>query len=389
MNDAISLSNQFTLFSGEYDWVLKLIITLSFGLLITAIELILYKIYLPRARRKKRHWREALIIALHRPLLYYVWLLVVSILLQVLILHFRFGIAFLDEINTIRRIVTLLFLFWFIMRFLRDWEKKSLEILNNSDSGSKNRRAFKDSTSINALAQVFRLLLIITVFLTLLSSMGISISTLLAFGGIGGLAISFAARDTLANLIGGLMIYWDRPFSVGDWVRSPDRNIEGTVSHIGWRLTCIRTFDKRPIYVPNGVFSNVVLENPSRMSNRRIQTLIGIRYDDAAKVKAITADIEEMVRNHPDLDTSQAWFVSLVEFGASSLNIKIYTFTKTTNWIRFQAIQQDIFMKVIDIVEKHDAEFAFPTQTLHVPNVLKIDSSEEHQEGSHETTSVS
>lgn len=66
------------------------------------------------------------------------------------------------------------------------------------------------------------------------------------------------------------MIYFDRPFKVGDWIRSPDRQIEGTVERIGWRMTIIRTFDKRPLYVPNSVFSSIVVENPSRMLNRRI-----------------------------------------------------------------------------------------------------------------------
>ena len=91
----------------------------------------------------------------------------------------------------------------------------------------------------------------------------------------------FAAKDLLANFFGGLTIYLDRPFAVGDWIRSPDREIEGTVERIGWRLTLIRTFDKRPLYIPNAVFTTIAVENPSRMHNRRIYETIGIRYDDA------------------------------------------------------------------------------------------------------------
>lgn len=375
MDQSQNLISQVELFARHYNWVLSFCITIGVGLIVTAIELILYKIYLPRAQLKKRHWSETFILSLHRPLLYYVWLLVFSVLLQIVIFNFKVGKGFLDDINVVRRVITLLFLFWFLMRFLHMWEKKYLDILNNKEGGGK-RRAIKDSTSINAMAQLFRLLAIITVALTLLSSIGIPISTLLAFGGIGGLAISFAARDTLANLIGGLMIYWDRPFSVGDWVRSPDRNIEGTVLHIGWRLTCIRTFDKRPIYVPNGVFSNIILENPARMSNRRIKTTVGIRYDDATKVKTIVSDITAMIKSHEEMDTNQTWFVNLVEFGSSSLNITVYAFTKTTNWVKFQAIQQDVFLKIIDIVAKSGAEFAFPTTTMHVPDGIQLQQQE-------------
>ena len=81
----------------------------------------------------------------------------------------------------------------------------------------------------------------------------------------GGIAVGFAARDLLANFLGGLSIFMDRPFAVGDWIRSPDREIEGTVEDVGWRVTRIRTFDQRPLYVPNSVFSTVALENPSRL----------------------------------------------------------------------------------------------------------------------------
>ena len=116
----------------------------------------------------------------------------------------------------------------------------------------------------------------------ILQSLGVSVSGLLAFGGIGGIAVGFAARDLLANFLGGLSIYLDRPFTVGDWIRSPDREIEGTVEEIGWRMTRIRTFDQRPLYVPNSIFASVALENPSRMNNRRIYETLGIRYEDAA-----------------------------------------------------------------------------------------------------------
>ena len=120
---------------------------------------------------------------------------------------------------------------------------------------------------MDAMAKLLRLSVIITAGLVVLQTLGFSISGVLAFGGVGGIAVGFAARDLLANFFGGLMIYLDRPFSVGDWVRSPDRNIEGTVERIGWRLTVIRTFDKRPLYVPNSVFANIAVENPSRMAS--------------------------------------------------------------------------------------------------------------------------
>jgi len=205
-----------------------------------------------------------------------------------------------------------------------------------------------------------------------LQTLGYSISGVLAFGGIGGIAIGFAARDLLANFFGGLTIYMDRPFDVGDWIRSPDREIEGSVEKIGWRLTTIRTFDKRPLYIPNSVFTNIAVENPQRMTNRRIKETIGIRYDDASKMREIISDVKKMLQEHDDIDNNQTLIVNFNEFAASSLNFFIYTFTKTVNWIEFHKVKQDVMLKVIDIIESHGAECAFPTTTMHIPQELHI-----------------
>ena len=181
-----------------------------------------------------------------------------------------------------------------------------------------------------------------------------------------GLAVGFAAKDLLANFFGGLMIYMDRPFNVGEWIRSPDKEIEGTVEKIGWRLTTIRTFDKRPLYIPNSIFNNISVENPSRMSNRRIKETIGIRYDDLSKMEKIINDVRKMLKEHADIDTTKTLIVNFNEFAPSSLDFFIYTFTKTTDWIRYHEIKQDILLNIINIVESNGAECAFPTSTLHI-----------------------
>ena len=181
----------------------------------------------------------------------------------------------------------------------------------------------------------------------------------------------FAAKDLLANFFGGLMVYLDRPFKVGDWVRSPDKEIEGTVEAIGWRLTTIRTFDKRPLYVPNSVFASISVQNPSRMSHRRILETVGLRYDDAKQLQKIIQDVKQMLLDHDDIDTTQTLIVNFNAFGSSSLDFFIYTFTKTTDWIRYHEVKQDVLFRVMEIVEKEGAEVAFPTSTVHLAEPLK------------------
>ena len=222
-----------------------------------------------------------------------------------------------------------------------------------------------DRASINAVARLVRITIWVLVILMVMQSLGVSVSGLLAFGGIGGIAVGFAAKDLLANFLGGVSIYLDRPFAVGDWIRSPDRNIEGTVEDIGLRITRIRTFDQRPLYVPNSTFSSVSLENPSRMTNRRIYETVGVRYEDAPKVAHIVKSVHAMLLEHPDIAQDRTLIVNFNHMGPSSLDFFLYTFTKTTNWVEYHAIKEDVLLRVLGIVADHGAEIAFPTQTTH------------------------
>ncbi|WP_272539580.1 mechanosensitive ion channel family protein [Providencia sp. PROV197] len=223
-----------------------------------------------------------------------------------------------------------------------------------------------DPTSARIVARVFKTTVFVVMVLLFGEHFGMSLSGLMAFGGIGGIAIGMAGKDILSNFFSGLMLYFDRPFNIGDWVSSPDRNIEGTVVEIGWRITKIITFDHRPLYIPNSVFSSISVENPGRMTNRRIKTELGLRYEDSDKIGAIVDDIRTMLQQDENIDTSQTLLVYFDAFADSSLNIMVYCFTKTTVWAEWLAAQQDVYLKIIEIVKRHDADFAFPSQTLYV-----------------------
>ena len=341
-------------------WMLQAFLIVLASLILHFIETKIYKRIFSRLQKTRTIWDDALLYAMHKPLGLLIWVLGISFAAEIVAVHAKDKIIF-TMISPVREFAILLVFVWFLIRFISYIE----------DSIIKKVKAKKyeglDRTTVHALCQIFRAAVIITAILIGLQIFGIPISGVIAFGGVGGLAAGFAAKDMLANFFGGLMIYLDRPFSVGDWIRSPDKEIEGTVEHIGWRLTRIRTFDKRPLFVPNGMFSTISIENPSRMSNRRIKAVINLRYDDATKVAVILRDIEEMLRSHPEIDTEQTLMVNLIECASWSLDFMIYTFTKTTNWVKFQAVQQDVFIKVLEIVAKHKAECAFPTSTIHIP----------------------
>ena len=317
--------------------------------------------------RTQNPYDDALLEAARKPFGWGIWLLGISWAFEYMLLraqehNAREGLAFdgslLAIVEPFRTVAAIVLLSWFANRFIR--------FVEQNVSNTSYRENPIDATTANAVAKLLRAAVLITAGLLILQNLGVSIGGVLAFGGIGGIAIGFAARDLLANFFGALMIFLDRPFSVGDWIRSPDRDIEGTVEEIGWRLTRIRTFDQRPLYVPNAVFASLAVENPERMLNRRIYETVGVRYDDTKVLPDILEGIRAYLIGNDSIDKDRVLMVNLTEFGPSSVNFFIYTFTKTIVWTEYHEIKEAVLLKIADIIESHGAEIAFPTQTVHL-----------------------
>ncbi len=340
----------------QYLWVFELFIIVLVALSLGFVANRLIDRLENQAAKSLTVWDDALIEACRRPVIWLIWILGVNFAASIAAQKMNSPLqALIDPINRL----ALIFLgAIFITNFIKRAERN----LIHPDYMAKPM----DPTTVRAVGKLLRAAVIITAVLVAMQLFGYSISGLLAFGGIGGIAVGFAAKDLLANFFGGLMIYLDRPFSVGDWVRSPDKEIEGTVEDIGWRLTRIKTFDKRPLYIPNSVFASISVENPSRMSNRRIYETVGIRYEDIGSMAAIVEQVTAMLCAHPEIDTKQTMIVNFDKFSPSSVDFFVYTFTKTTDWIKYHHIKQDVLLQVAQIVEANQAEIAFPTSTLHI-----------------------
>ena len=346
---------------GELGWGIEVFLVVTATLMARFIAMYVLEILGRRLEKTENVWDDAVFEAAKAPLSWLI--LIMGLLLAIQISDAYLGIDLFSASNleSMRQLTFIVLIMFFFVKFISLAETKFLERVE-ADPAPEEARL--DSTTLHALAKLLRLSVVISAALIALPTVGIEITALLAFGGVGGLAVGFAAQDLLSNFFGGLMIYLDRPFAIGDWIRSPDRDIEGTVESIGWRLTIVRTFDKRPLYVPNAIFNTLAVENPSRMSNRRIYETIGIRYQDANKMGAIVGDVKTMLLAHSEIDTEQTLIVNLNSYAPSSLDFFIYTFTRTTDWIRFHEIKQDVMLKVIDIVHSHEADFAFPTTTI-------------------------
>ena len=345
----------------ELGWGVEIFAVVTITLLVRYIAMYMLKILAKQLEKTKNVWDDALLEAAHKPLSWFILIFGLLWAIQISEGYLASGLFSANNLELIRQLTFIILIMYFLVRFINLAEVRILDNLTNEPESDQTKF---DPTTLHALAKLLRLSVVISAVLVALPTVGIEITALLAFGGVGGLAIGFAAQDLLSNFFGGLMIYLDRPFAIGDWIRSPDRNIEGTVESIGWRLTVVRTFDKRPLYVPNSVFTTLALENPSRMSNRRIKETIGIRYQDANKMGIIVEAVKLMLQNHEEIDSNQTLIVNFNSYGASSLDFFIYTFTKTTDWIRYHEIKQDVMLKVIGIVHSNGADFAFPTTTL-------------------------
>ena len=350
MNSLVSsLSERFAIAESQVALLLLLLAGILLHLLLGALLRRLHRV----ARNSAQNWDDVLITAIEVPIRLVLWIGVLYLALDIHTLAGGLRGLLVQVYDT-----ALIFLLaWFLHRLISGAEGELLREERRSHSST-------DRATVRAVAKLARITLWVVAGLMALQSIGVSVSGLLAFGGIGGIAVGFAAKDLLANFFGGLSIYLDRPFTIGDWIRSPDKQIEGTVEDIGWRLTRIRTFDQRPLYVPNAVFSQIAVENPSRMFNRRIYETIGIRYQDADKMATVVAEVRAMLEQHPDIDLSRTLIVNFVSFGASSLDFFVYAFTRTTVWVEFHAVKQDVLLKILGIIHAQGTDVAFPTRTV-------------------------
>lgn len=321
-----------------------------------------------RVDATKTPWDDILYRAIRRPLGWLIWVIGISwaasVAASAALQEQEFKEQLLVVVGRLRDASIIAMLAWFTIRFIREFQ----DLMVSGVDGSK--KSTWDPATAAAVGKILRATVSITAFLIILQRFEVGISGVLAAGGIGGIAIGFAARDLLANFFGALMLFIDKPFAVGDWIRSPDKEIEGTVEDIGWRMTRIRTFDQRPLYVPNATFTSITVENPERMINRRIYETFGVRYEDVEIVKPLIDEVREMLKNHPAIDTTKTLMVNLVSYGDFSVNFFVYTFTKTTVWTEFHEIKEEILLLIAEIVRKHGADFAFPTQTVHLPDQI-------------------
>ena len=212
-----------------------------------------------------------------------------------------------------------------------------------------------------------------------LQNLQVDVGSLLAGLGLGGLAFALAAKDTLANFFGSLMIFVDRPFQIGDWVKMA--GVEGTIEEVGFRSTRVRTFYSSLVTVPNSKVADGIIDNLGERRYRRLKMTLGLTYDTPPeKVQAFVEGIRAILEANPGIyaEPSNVFFHDL---GPSALEILVYTFLDVPNWGEELKARHNILLELMRLARVLGVSFAFPTQTLH------LDATPEHPLGAHDPVS--
>ena len=270
--------------------------------------------------------------------------------------------SFIDETfqNIFSKLFTLIFIYAVFKIFLKVIDYIGL-ILKQRAALTENKM---DDQLIPFATEIGRILVVIfALFFVLGNVFGINITALATGLGIGGIAIAMASKESLENLLGSFTIFFDRPFTVGDVVKAG--NVTGMVEKVGFRSTRIKTFDKSVVTVPNKKMIDAELDNLGLRPVRRVKFHVGLTYSTTTEqIKKIVHDIQEMINSHKK--TNEEGKVRFQEFGASSLDILILYYVNSPKWEDLIDVKEDINYKIMDIVKKHNSDFAFPSTSVYL-----------------------
>ncbi len=325
------------------------------ALILIAVVLLLnagLHLVLRYAQRKKKKtqsfsWFKVFVEAIDRPLQMYIWVVVLAYAFYWLFCLF-FDHDFLLFVRG-ELIATLGVIIWALARLVMNVENFYI------DKVPKGRGASFDISGIKAVSRLVQVGVILLGALLVLAIVDVPVSGLVTFGGVSGIAVAYAGKGILTNFFGGVMIYMNRQFSIGDLIASPDRSIEGYVERIDWRYTTIRMPNKQVLYIPNGIFIDIIVINRSRMSNRKIEQTLNLRYEDVLKVPMIFKALQEFLEQYDEIDQEAGISVHLTDFTNSSISFTIAVYTRTINSDHANIVQDVILLKAFELIEKYEA----------------------------------
>ena len=350
MSTAFILWNLVNLIDAEGGWLIKLVGTLVAAALVTHfLKLALDKLHL-QFKEKNRVWQDTFVRALCHPIRYYIWFVVIAHSVN-LVSDRLISEHFSGEIKLLFSILAVLAVSWFLLR----WKKNLLEVFIEKQ---KTHEIAIDTGRLLGFGKLATAFILVMTALLLMEVSGQSFQTLLAFGGISGLALAIASQDIIGNFFGGLMVYITRPFTVSDFIRLPSSNLEGHVEEIGWYQTRLRNSDKRPVYIPNALFSKAFVINDSRKTHRRLCETVAVRHADLFLVPKIIREVRLFLESNLGIDKQEKIIINIAEVSPYSVNIVIIALSVYTEEGEFLLLRDELFLKTGQIIDKVGAKIA-------------------------------
>jgi len=337
-------------------WILEILI----GLLLLVLANFILKKAISIFRRKSLSalpsWKEKCDEIAHAPCCLILWLVGIAYVIDIVAERFGFSFAF-DKLYPVRNAGVVLAFSWLILRWIKEVQSSLFT----------HRSKTIDPATIQIVGRLATIALAIVSGILVLQILGINTLPLVAFGSIGAAAIGFAGKDILANLFGGLMIHVTRSFTVGDQVLLLDRQLEGTIEEIGWYITSLRDKEKRPIYLPNAVFSTMFLVNISRMSHRRLEFKIALSFQDFNKLEMITKELHRKIAEHSLIDCNLPIHVFFNAINEGSFTIYIDSYTLATRLDDFLRVKEEVLRAIHETIQENEATLSSPSLHITMP----------------------
>lgn len=262
------------------------------------------------------------------------------------------------DLSIYRNALLVVLFAWFLIRFKADvYHRAHLENLRSINT-----------EGVRLLNKIITVVIVIVAGMIGLQTLGMDITPLVAFGGVGAATLGFAAKDVFANFFGGVMLALCRPLSLGDFVNLPEKNIEGHVEEIGWYLTRIRDREKRAIYLPNSAFATMQVINSTRRSHRRVLETLHLDQRELARLQDIVALVKEVIKKHPKVDHRELLLVHFKEFETYSLGLHVEFYVTTLSLSEYFATKEQILAAIGLTLREHEVRMALPTAI----NISKI-----------------
>jgi len=357
MTDLLAASGYYTAvnFLSQNEWfcsiLTALIIILAFWLLSKLLTQYILAWVQDLARKNRLDFWAKIFEALRRPLQIFFFGLGFFIALS----YLPIPVAWQGTISNLLRSLVILFIAWCLLRMADHMSQFPDEIKEKFNL---------DKILIPFMHNAIKFIIIALTIVIIAQEWDYNVNGFIAGLGLGGLAFALAAQNLLSNLFGGMVIVTEKPFSLGDWIKTP--SVEGAVEEITFRSTRIRAFDQAYVTVPNSTLANEPITNYTRIGRRRLTFHLGLVYSTPIdKLETCVARIKNLLKEHPDIyeETIGVYFE---KFGDSSLDLFVDCFIKTSLLSDFMFVRHDINLKIMEILAEEQVSLAFPSQSVYV-----------------------